>query len=190
MLNKSKFFVACFAIATLTAFGIGCGDDDDNGGSGGQFTSVDGSAELGSLSSDDAKTLCDDTQSYLESKTPSDLDEKLCAYTGVIMASITFSTSESLEVAQSACVTARTECLESDEEEPTEEPTDACESPEFTETCTVTVDEYVACQKANVALSTEMFNSLPSCEELTEEDLQSEGQGSPAECETFYELCE
>lgn len=189
MLNKSKFFVACFAIATLTAFGIGCGDDDDNGGSGGQFTSVDGSAELGSLSSDDAKTLCEDTQSYLESKTPSNLAEKQCDLSGVIGASITFSMSEDLEAAKASCVSARTNCLES-EDEPTDEPTDSCTNPEFTETCTVTVDEFIACQKANVAVSTEMFNSLPSCEDLTEEDLTMESSTSPAECETFYELCE
>jgi|GEM_PF-5456510 len=187
MFFKSKVFVACLAISALTAFGIGCGDDDDNGGSGGQFTSVDGSAELGSLSAEDAKTLCQDTESYYESKTPANIDEKQCDFSGLIGASIAFSMSGDLEAAKVSCAEARTECLES-EDEPTDETTDSCTNPEFAETCTVTVDDYVACQKANATASIEMFNSIPACDDLTEGDLTMEST-APAECETFNELC-
>lgn len=193
MFFKSKVFVACLGIAAMTAFGVGCGDDGDDGnGGGGEYTSIDGSAELGSLSAEDEAQLCEDGAAYSEANAPSVDKQKGCNLGGNVTATITFASDSDLDAAKAACESAVTTCMDADDQ-PVDE-TDPCESPtEYPETCTATVDEFVACQEATVAANKELYNNVKDCADLTEDDLKAEedsGEEPSGPCVTYQDKCQ
>lgn len=194
MFSKSKVFIACLAITSLTAFGIGCGDDDNGSGNGngGAFTSVEGSAEVGSLSEEDSKQLCEDQQAYLDSTAPANAEEKGCNLMGFTMAQFAYASNEDVDAAKITCKNVRDECLNPEEEETPTETADPCANPTYAETCTVTVDEFAACQKAHAQATLETLNSIPSCDDLSEEDFaqDEDAEDTPLEeCVKFNAEC-
>lgn len=182
MFIKSKILVAGLGIVAMTAFGIGCGDDDGEGEGGGAYTSVDGSAEIGSLSDEQTTQICEDSRSYIPANPPS--KDQACTFVGVFSAA--FSAPDDDAAAQEACRTARDECLN---EGPDTDDDDDCADFELPETCSATVDQYAACQKATIANQNDAVRNLPSCDELTLEDLEPTESQTLAACETYNAAC-
>lgn len=194
MFFNSKLMIACLAVSALTAFGIGCGDDDSDGSGSKAFsTSVDGSAELGSLSSEDAKQLCEDRESFDTANTPSDFKEKACQVEAVITASIAYDMNNNdLDAAKTACVEARDECLaDEDKNDPKDNP-DACTDPaQAPQSCTVTVDEYIACKETEAAKMINLLNNADSCDNITQASFEALSGvfETPTECVAYQENC-
>lgn len=192
MLFKSKIFVAAFGIMAMSILGMACGDsDEDSDGANTSFTSFDDKSELGSLSADDAVTLCKDSQKYIEASI-SIAHEIQCNALGKLQAR--GSAPENDEALQNACKTARDTCLEEDAPDTDAtgaDPDETCKTFEYPNSCTATVAEYVACQKANAAQMQAQIDSLPTCEELTLESVNKDPEepATPAACVLFIEKC-
>lgn len=179
-------------IAGVSVFAIACGDDgggSNNGGGGtsGFSSGVDGEVSAGELSADQEDAMCSAYESYASSQvSESEAEELGCTLSGVMGAA--FAQPETDEEAQQACTTAYDDCMNSDEEGGEE---GTCQFRDVSEDCTATVAEIEACKEVQYAKSIEALRAMPSCDELTLEDLQADDGESetPTECQPVEEKC-
>lgn len=196
MFLRSKFLFACLSIIAIAFFGVGCGDDDDDNGGGGtqnNSTSVEGSAELGSLSQAQMTAVCGDVAAHAASTIPN-MEEELCTILGIAFTPTSEPTTD--EEAQQACSTGRDQCLadETDDvdDDPNDDDGDDCLE-DAASTCTATVDEFMACQRARNEQFKGYFDEIPACSELTLTYLEGDNSVDfttlPTECDAVQAAC-
>ncbi len=85
------------------------------------------------------------------------------------------------EDAQQACQTVREECLAT-----LKPPTDNCPN---TASCSLPVSRLVRCINSSATLTTERALSVPTCENLTRQDLSPPSSTLDEECVDFFVMC-
>ena len=175
--------VACCALMPIV-LAAGCGDegetrDDTGGGSGGGTfnSSFPDSTEVGSLSTEQMQTACEEFAAYQQSRVdPQASMEFDCTLTGL------FGSQTPEE-----CATARDECIAESEIEPFDADCDDPEPPPAD--CRATVGQLEACVTAQLDTQLQLQAEV-TCELAGDmEALQGMEPETPAACQALEEVC-
>ncbi len=168
--------------------GTSTGGTSSGGGSGGSsgnsVTTLSGTKTIGSLSTDEATQLCDDTYGYFRSAIP---QATACKWKGLAYA--TSSSAPTEEKLRSNCSTKQTSCLAA-------EPSAVWPNPgcaPVSSTCTATVADYATCIADEVAGFNQTVGGLPACADFTMDGTSAiwdvMGADLPASCTSLNNKC-
>ncbi len=146
------------------------GSSAGTGGSGGSV-SVPGSTPVSDIDTDDeAAAVCEQVAAEVDPEDIEAFTAGTCTLAGLFAEAL----------GGGDCETAKAEC-EADPEDPT---TDGCTAQDFPD-CDITVDEFVACTSARVAVAAEYFGDI-TCDT----DFETLGEmEEPEECTSLQERC-
>lgn len=147
---------------------------------------VSQSKNLNELSDEEAKTLCEDTQTYYEETiTDEDFKQFGCYISGQIAGATSASDSDS-EFDSAVCEETVDECLAQESEDGLEREEIDCSQAQVPEECDVAVSEYVDCIEATVEDLQQEISEL-TCEEPLEEETEEES--TIEECQNLPDNC-
>ena len=139
---------------------------------------VPGDTVVADFTAEQKATACDNLQSWGDEQYTR---EDSCKLSGLISAA--FSEPRSDEEAQTACASARDDCLNSEPE-----PSNSCAFDDTGE-CTATVDEVTACMESQTQAVLDYLDTF-SCAGLTLDELQSDSLvETPQECVAIQDTC-
>lgn len=179
-------------IRLLTGLLIGlvasCGGSTPTANLGGFSSSIAGNTQLDQLTPAQLQTLCGEVDAFdTSSGQVMDLENVLCLTAGIFSAALVSPQTDA--TVQAACTSAYNQCLATPGTE-----TFSCPTMAALAGCTVTVAEYSACINDSAKVEIMSLGSLPSCQDLTVADLQSQTTTGPAtqlpaSCQTIQQQC-
>lgn len=172
-----------FSVALM----VGCG------GGGGINSGVDQTKTGEELTEEEIAQLCEATADYVAAEV--DVKDGTCRVAGLTQGILAYAISGGEEEEmQAACADAYDACLEDDT--PPEQTVTCEETPESYPDCEATVAQYETCIEDRIQEMKEYADTVPTCDELTEDDLEGLGDlleegppGSPESCDVVQETC-